>query len=52
MNDLLRGLNKKGGSCTLAVPHIDYSVDRDYEHLTYEDLLKIMKEEKENENRS
>lgn len=52
MNDLLKGLNKKSGSCTLAVPHIDYSVDRDYEHLTYEDLLKIMKEEKGNENHS
>ena len=49
MNDLLKGLNKKSGSCTLAVPHIDYSVDRDYEHLTYEELLKIMKEEANHE---
>jgi hypothetical protein len=29
----------------LALPKIDWAVDRDYEHLTHEDLLKIMKEE-------
>lgn len=51
-NNLIKGLNKKSGTCKLALPKIDWTVDRDYEHLTYEDLLKIMKEEKENENRS
>lgn len=46
MDKLLKGLNKQGGRCSLALPRINWSVDRDYEHLTYEDLLKIMKEEK------
>lgn len=27
------------------IPHINYSVDRDYEHLTIEDLMKILEEE-------
>lgn len=48
MNELLKGLNKKGGSPVVAIPHINYSVDRDYEHLTYEDLLAIMKTEEFN----
>lgn len=48
MNKLVKGLNKKGGSIQKAIPRIDYSVDRDYEHLTYEELLEIMREELKN----
>lgn len=44
-NNLIKGLNKKSGTCKLALPKIDWSRDRDYEHLTYEELLKIMREE-------
>lgn len=32
------------------IPKIDYSVERDYEHLTLEDLIKILKEENETNN--
>ena len=42
---VLKGLNKKGGSLVPAFPKIDWSKDRDYEHLTYEELLQIMKED-------
>lgn len=45
MNALVKGMNKKGGSIIKAIPNIDWSVDRDYEHLTYEELLQIMREE-------
>lgn len=44
MDVLIRGLCKNGGRCT-AIPNINWSVDRDYEHLTYDELLKIMREE-------
>ena len=45
MNSLIKGMNKTGGYVFQAIPNIDWSVDRDYEHLTYEQLLEIMKEE-------
>lgn len=45
LSDLIWGLKKEGGSCAAAIPNIDWSIDRDYEHLTYEQLLAIMKEE-------
>lgn len=45
MNKLIKSLHKTSGSIQKAIPQIDWSVDRDYEHLTYEDLLDIMKEE-------
>lgn len=45
MNKLIKSLHKTSGSIQKAIPPIDWSVDRDYEHLTYEDLLDIMKEE-------
>lgn len=44
-NELIKGLNKTGGSPIPAIPHIDYSKDRDYEHLTYEDLCYILENE-------
>jgi hypothetical protein len=45
MDSLIRGLNKNGGSCAAAIPNIDYSIDRDYEHLTLDDIMKILREE-------
>ena len=45
MNDLVKGLNKSGGTCRDAIPNIDYSIDRDYEHLTLEDITQILREE-------
>lgn len=45
MNDLLKGLNKASGSPVVAIPHIDWSKDRDYENLTLEDLMNILREE-------
>lgn len=45
MNTLLFGLNDQYGHINKAIPNIDYSVDRDYEHLTLDDIMKILKEE-------
>ena len=48
MNRLLRGLNNTGGSnlCYLAaIPHIDWSIDRDYEHCTLDDIMKWLEED-------
>jgi hypothetical protein len=45
MNSLIKGLGKVSGSVQAAIPNIDWSVDRDYEHLTYEELLQIMRDE-------
>ena len=45
MNKFVKGMNKTGGTLQKAIPQIDWSVDRDYEHLTYDELLKIMREE-------
>lgn len=45
MNKLVKGLKKVSGTIQPAIPNIDWSKDRDYEHLTYEQLLEIMKEE-------
>ena len=45
MNKLILGLSKVSGTVYAAIPNIDWSVDRDYEHLTYDELLKIMREE-------
>lgn len=42
---LIHGLNKDCGTVKEAIPHIDWSVDRDYEHLTLDDLINILKEE-------
>lgn len=45
MNKLVKGMNKTCGTLKQAIPNIDWSIDRDYEHLTYEQLLEIMKSE-------
>ena len=45
MNSFIKGLVKVSGSVQPAIPNIDWSIDRDYEHLTYEELLQIMKDE-------
>ena len=45
MDNLIHGLRKNGGGCQAAIPNIDWSIDRDYEHLTYDELLSIMREE-------
>ena len=48
MNELLVGLNNSGGSnlCYLAaIPHIDWSKDRDYEHCTLDDIMKWLDED-------
>ena len=45
MHNLIKGLNKKAGIIRPAIPRIDWSKDRDYEHLTYGELLQIMKED-------
>lgn len=47
-DQLIKGVRKSQsdiGGVHAAVPNIDWSVDRDYEHLTYDELLKIMREE-------
>lgn len=48
MHELIKGLNKVAGTPRDAIPNIDWSVDRDYEHLTYDELLNIMKSERGN----
>ena len=48
MNKLLLGLNSQYGHINKALPNIDWNIDRDYEHLTYDELLEIMKEELKN----
>lgn len=48
MDKLLFGLNSQYGHINKALPNIDWSVDRDYEHLTYDELLNIMKSERGN----
>ena len=49
MNSLVKGMKKVMGSINAAIPNIDWSVDRDYEHLTYEELLQIMRDELANQ---
>ena len=50
--ELIQGLHEDGGIFPIdAIPHIDYSVDRDYEHLSYEELLEIMKDELNKQNK-
>ena len=45
MTQILHAYNCPSGVCELCIPRIDYSVDRDYEHLTLDDLINILKEE-------
>lgn len=45
MNELLKGLNSASGRATIAIPHIDWSIDRDYEHCTLDDIMKWLEED-------
>ena len=45
MNELIKGLNKKSGHIYDAIPHIDWSKDRDYEHCTLDDVMKWLEED-------
>ena len=51
MNALVKGMKKVSGTIQPAIPNIDWSIDRDYEHLTYEELLQIMKDELANQSK-
>ena len=46
MNNLIKGLNKTGGSPDVAIPRINWSKsDRDYEHATLEDVMNWLRED-------
>ena len=45
MNSLIKGLNKKQGYVFKAIPNIDWSVDRDYEHCTLDDIMTWLRED-------
>lgn len=46
MNNLIKGLNKTGGSPDTAIPRINWSKsDRDYEHATLEDVMNWLRED-------
>lgn len=47
MNTILKGAHSSGVRTEInnLIPRIDWSVDRDYEHLTLDDLINILKEE-------
>ena len=45
MNKLLKGLNSASGRATVAIPHIDWSKDRDYEHCTLDDIMMWLDED-------
>lgn len=45
MNDLIKGLNSASGKITIAIPHIDWLKDRDYEHCTLDDIMKWLEED-------
>lgn len=46
MNNLIKGLNKTGGSPDAAIPRINWSIsDRDYEHATLEDVMNWLRED-------
>lgn len=45
MNKLIKGLNKTGGDFKIAIPNIDWSIDRDYEHCTLNDIMKWLDED-------
>lgn len=51
MTQLLHAYKKPAGVCELCIPRIDWSVERDYEHLSYEELLEIMKDELNKQNK-
>lgn len=46
MNNLIKGLNKTGGSPDAAIPRINWSIsNRDYEHATLEDVMNWLGED-------
>ena len=45
MNDLLFGLNSEYGDLNKAIPHIDWSKKRDYEHCSLDDIMKWLDED-------
>lgn len=45
MNNLIKGLNGASGKVTPAIPNIDWSKDRDYEHCTLDDIMKWLDED-------
>lgn len=47
MNELLWGLQKTIGTASTALPNIDFSKDRDWEHCTLEDLMNWLREDNE-----
>ena len=51
MTQLLHAYNCNCGLVDLCIPRIDWSVERDYEHMSYEELLEIMKDELNKQNK-
>lgn len=45
VDDLLFGLNSEYGDLNKAIPHINWSIDRDYEHCTLDDIMKWLEED-------
>lgn len=46
-NALIKGLNQSSGRCTVAIPNLDWTKDRDYENATLEDIMNWLKEDNE-----
>lgn len=44
-NDLIKGLNKKSGKPYSAIPNLDWTKDRDYEHCTLDDIMTWLRED-------
>ena len=44
-NVLIKGLNKKSGKPYIAIPNIDWTKDRDYEHCTLDDIMTWLRED-------
>lgn len=45
MHDLIKNSGESSCCFALALPKINWAIDRDYEHLTIDDLMKILEEE-------
>jgi len=45
MDRLIKGLRQTAGNVITAIPNIDWYKERDYEHLTLEDIMNILREE-------
>jgi len=45
--ELIWGLNKSSGTASPAIPNVDFSKDRDWEHCTLEDLMNWLREDNE-----